>query len=73
MGTTQKFMEFTHGLQGKDLAHVEAVMEAVMNQYRTDGLAPEQLKDLKQRLADPNPQYATQEEINSVFGKPLPG
>jgi hypothetical protein len=35
-------------------------------------LSPELEEEDKHRHADPNPQYVTQLEINSIWGKPLP-
>jgi len=35
-------------------------------------LTPEQEAEDRRRHADPNPQYATQESIDAIFGKPFP-
>lgn len=35
-------------------------------------LSPELEEEDELRHADPNPQYSTQAEINSIWGKPLP-
>ena len=53
----------------------QAELGLVVQNYLGDDdfvLSSEQEEEDKRRHADPNPQYATQAQINSIWGKPLP-
>jgi len=73
MTTIEKFVEFAQTLSGKDRADVEAVLDSMMLSHSNQSLlTPEQEEENNRRFADPNPQYATREEMTAIFGKPFP-
>ena len=66
------FMSFAKGLPADRLQSVEAVLAALMESYSERYEFTEtQLAEIDRRLADPNPTYASPEEIATLFGKPF--
>jgi len=73
MRTLDKFVAFAKALPAKEKADIEAVLTSMMLTYADETLlSPAQEEENRKRFADPNPQYATQEQVTEIFGKPFP-
>jgi hypothetical protein len=53
-------------------AFIAEVAESAAQYQHDTGLSPEQMAELKRRLADPNPRYATDAEMREAFGGDYP-
>ena len=68
MTILEKFMAFAEGLPESRRHEVEEILSGIM--AAADGeLSPEQLVELDRRMADPNPEYATEEEVEAFFAR----
>ena len=73
MSTVQKFVNFTETLDQSSMQEVERILVHIMDVLPNDWeLSPEQEAEDIRRALDPNPKYATQAEVDAVFGRPLP-
>ena len=72
MGILEQFTKFHSGLAPEDQKVVDSVLKAMMERKEADPLTPEQKIDAARRAGEILPEYATREEIDSVFGRPLP-
>jgi len=73
MGILHKFLAFAETLTGAERDHMDAVLQSYMKSSDAHwDLSPEQAAENLRRVKDPNPEYATQAEVDAVFGKPLP-
>lgn len=66
----EKFAEFAERLPDDRRAEIEELLAEIMESEGADwSLSPEQLAELERRMADPNPQYATAEEVEAFFAR----
>lgn len=73
MGIIQEFVAFAETLEGQRRADIETVMRRMMEMYSSpDMLTPEQQAEDDRRFSDPNPKYATQDQIDATCGRPMP-
>lgn len=73
MGILQKFVAFAEKLEGKDKVEAERIMKHIMETLSHDyTLTPEQEAEDLRRALDPNPQYASQAEIEAICGRKMP-
>lgn len=73
MGILHKFVAYAEKLSVEERDEVDAVLYNYMQGREAHWeLSPEQAAENARRVADPNPEYATQAEVDAVFGKPLP-
>lgn len=73
MSTVQKFVNFTETLDPTSMKEVERILAHIMDVMPMDwDLTPEQETEDIRRATDPNPKYATQREVDAVFGRPFP-
>ena len=73
MSIIQKFVDYTQTLDATRLAEVEAELFCIM-EAGPEGweLSPEQEAEDIRRALDPNPKFATDEDIKKIFGKTFP-
>lgn len=72
MTKLQKFTKFVEALSGQQREDVERLMESVMLNYdERYKLSAEQEAEIERRIADPNPKYVSDVEMEEFFGKPL--
>jgi hypothetical protein len=72
MGILDSFIAFTMGLSGDKLQAVEADLAALMDSYSDRfGFTSEELAELEQRVAEPNPKFAHPNDVERIFGKPF--
>jgi serine/threonine protein kinase HipA of HipAB toxin-antitoxin module len=66
----EKFVEFAERLPDDRRAAITDLLAEIMASEGGDcDLSPEQLAELERRMADPNPQYATAEEVEAFFAR----
>jgi hypothetical protein len=72
MTMLDKFMSFAKDLPADRLESVEeslaALMESLSERYE---FTPDQLAELDQRMAEEHPEYASEDTITKIFGKPF--
>tara|TARA_R110002124_G_scaffold42459_4_gene130592 strand:- start:380 stop:604 length:225 start_codon:yes stop_codon:yes gene_type:complete len=72
MTMLEKFMAFAKDLPADRLESVEEVLAALMETYSDKyDLTADQLAEMDRRVAEENPEYASQEAITAIFGKPF--
>lgn len=72
MTIIDKFAHFVESLPEESAKSVEQLLEQVMRSYSEEiAYTPAQLAELDMRLAEAKPQYASQESIAEIFGKPF--
>ena len=72
MTMLEKFMAFAKALPADRLESVEEVLAALMETYSDKyDLTADQLAEMDRRVAEENPEYASQEAITAIFGKPF--
>lgn len=72
MTMLEKFMAFAKALPADRLESVEEVLATLMETYSDKyDLTADQLAEMEKRLAEKNPEYASQAEITAIFGKPF--
>ena len=72
MTILEKFLSFVKELPSDQLGSLEAGLAELMESYSGDyALSKEEIAEIDRRMADPDPQYASQEEIIAIFGKPF--
>lgn len=69
MPILEKFVAFAEGLPEERRARIEELLSEIMASEAECELSPEQLAELKRRMADPNPEYATAEEVEAFFAR----
>ena len=70
MTIIEKFVAFAEGLPADRRAEIEEILFEIMEAETADcELSPEQLAELERRMADPNPQYASAEEVEAFFAR----
>lgn len=73
MSTVKRFVDFTETLDANSMTEVERILTHIMDVMPLDWeLSPEQEAEDRRRATDPNPKYATQADIDAVFGRPFP-
>ena len=73
MTIIDKFARFVDSLPEESAKSVEQLLQQVMQSYSGEvDYTSSQLAELDMRVADPKPQYASQESISEIFGKPFP-
>lgn len=73
MTTLEKFVSFAEKLPSAERADIEQLLSMLMDSYGKESLlTPEQSREVKRRMADPNRKLAPREDIESIFGKSLP-
>jgi hypothetical protein len=73
MSTVQKFVNFTETLDPASMAEVERILAHIMDVMPMDwALSPDQEAEDIRRATDPNPKFATQADVDAVFGRPFP-
>ncbi len=75
MTTLEKLAVLVESIPADKQTAFQAELGLVVQNYLNEDdfvLSPEQEKEDKRRHADPNPKYATQVEVNHIWGKPLP-
>jgi predicted house-cleaning noncanonical NTP pyrophosphatase (MazG superfamily) len=70
MSILERFVEFARALPDKDRQSVEDLLDSIMRTASDSGFADEQLAELDRRMAEENPEYATDEEVAAVFERP---
>ncbi len=72
MTVLEKFMVFAKDLPADRLESVEEVLAALMETYSEKyDLTADQMAEMEKRMAEKNPEYASQEAITAIFGKPF--
>lgn len=72
MTVLEKFVSFVKRLPAEQLGSLEANLADLMASYSEEfALTDEEISEIDKRIADPNPQFASQEEIVAIFGKPF--
>lgn len=60
------------GLPAEQLGSLEANLAELMESYSDKyALTDEEISEIDRRMANPDPQFASQEEIVAIFGKPF--
>ena len=75
MTTLEKLAILVGNIPAEKQSAFQAELGLVVQNYLKHDdilLSPEQEEEDIRRHADPNPQYATQAETDSIWGKPLP-
>ena len=75
MTTLEKLAMLVESIPADKQIAFQTELGLVVQNYLNDDdfmLSSEQEEEDKRRHADPNPKYATQAQINSIWGKPLP-
>ncbi len=75
MTTLEKLAVLVESIPADKQTAFQAELGLVVQNYLSEDdfvLSPEQEEEDKRRHADPNPKYATQAEVNHIWGKPLP-
>jgi hypothetical protein len=65
----EKFVAFAEGLTEERRAAIEELLSEIMASEADCPLTPEQFTELARRMADPNPEYATTEEVEAFFAR----
>lgn len=66
----EKFAEFAECLPDDRRAAIEELLADIMESEGADcDFTPEQLAELDRRMADPNPEYASPEEVEAFFAR----
>lgn len=72
MTMIEKFVDFVHALPADSAQSVEATLAQIMESYSGKyELTPDQLTEMKKRMAEENPEYSSKEAITAIFGKPF--
>lgn len=72
MTMLEKFMAFAKGLPADRLESVEEVLAALMESHSDKyDLTADQLAELDRRVAEERPEFAAEEDITKLFGKPF--
>ncbi|MEP3422881.1 MAG: hypothetical protein ABJN35_14165 [Erythrobacter sp.] len=70
MTTLEKLIDFTQSLPANTRSEFEMTLEAMMISYSLQfDLTADEIAEVDQRVADPNPSYADPAEIAAIFGK----
>ncbi|MBL4854410.1 MAG: hypothetical protein JKY25_09250 [Robiginitomaculum sp.] len=75
MTTLEKLAVLVESIPADKQTAFQAELGLVVQNYLNEDdfvLSPEQEIEDKRRHADTNPKYATQAEVNHIWGKPLP-
>ena len=69
MTVIEQFVQFAESLDDQERRAIEVELEALMQRHGGDpDLTPAQIAELKRRMADPNPEYASKDEMEANFG-----
>lgn len=70
MTKLEEFVSFATDLPPKRREEIEDILATIMRSNdEALRLSPEQEQDIQKRLEDPQPKYASAEDIKSVFGR----
>lgn len=70
MTILEQFNAFAERLPPERRAEIEQLLADIMASEDADWeLSPDQLTELRRRMADPNPEYATDEEVDAFFAR----
>ena len=70
MGILKTFLGFAESLNEEDRADAEQMLLKYMQDYNARfPLTAKQEAEVARRLADPNPKYATDAEIEAILGR----
>ena len=68
----EKFISFARDLPAESRESLEITLAQIMDSYSDKyDFTPDQLADMEKRMAEANPEYASQESIAAIFGKPF--
>ena len=74
MTMLEKFMAFARTLPADSMESLEETLAQIMDSCCGEyDFTPEQLAEMEKRMAEENPEYASQEAIAAIFGKPFSG
>ena len=66
----EKFAAFAEQLPARRRAEIaELVADILASENAGSELSPEQRAELERRMADPHPEYATDEEVEAFFAR----
>ena len=69
MGIIESFVTFARGLTGQRRQALEAELADLMDSYSERfEFTSDELTELDARVAEPNPRYATADEVEKVLG-----
>jgi hypothetical protein len=72
MTLLEKFMSFAQTLPADQLEAVEASLAALMESLSEKfGFSPQELAEIDRRVADPAPEFSSQQDIAKLFGRPF--
>jgi hypothetical protein len=70
MGILDQFLSFAEQLKGERRQAFEAELAALMESYSDEhAFRPDELSELDRRVAEPHPQFASEEEVARIFGR----
>lgn len=72
MTVLEKFLQFAERLPTERLSSVEVALAEIMESYSDRfAFSPSEHQIIDQRIADPEPEFSSREDIAKIFGKPF--
>ena len=72
MTKLEEFISYASGLPAKRREEVEGILSTIMSTSNDAvSLSLAQEKEIQRRLDDPNPGYASSQEVEAVLGRPV--
>lgn len=70
MSVIERFVEYARALPEEERLSLEGMLESIMQSAQDRSLSDEDLAELDRRMAEENPEYATDEEVAALFERP---